>query len=119
MAEQKTQTVYASCGFSGNGRNVEYELVRIEDNENGRSYAVVVDGKRLGTIARENATFERKSKNHTFVNARWQSLRWFGKSEVDPTARLYQFDKETRAGAAKEVIEAWLRHENRKAEGNA
>lgn len=106
-------SVRVNAGYGEPYRDVVYELHRIEDNEHGRQYAVVVGGLRIGTIFRRPATFERKPRKSRVVTCRWSSLRWFGQSEADPTARLYQFDCETRPLAAKGVVEAWVRSEGR------
>lgn len=99
-------------GLWGNPyRDYAVTLIRCEDNTHGRRYHVKVKGKIIGRIERDEATFERKSAGNRFVNARWSSLRWFG--VLGEYRKQYDFPRETRAGAAKEVVEAWLREKQK------
>lgn len=54
-------------------------MVNLVLSETGvKAYDVVSDdGSIIGTVAQEMATFERRTPGRRYVNARWQSPRWF------------------------------------------
>lgn len=78
-------------------------------NEHGNVYAAFVGEEKIGTIQKGRAVFERRTKGSRVVTARRNSLRWFGRSTIEETARLYDFPQETIGGAAKLLAECYAR----------
>lgn len=85
-------------------RDGSAELVLIDDGANNtfekrrrwggekiitrmKRYAVMVEGKKIGEVYQDRATFERKTPGRTYVNSRWTNVRWFYDLDQDPAFR--------------------------------
>lgn len=77
-----------------------------------KRYDVMLDGKKIGEVYQDRATFERKTPGRTYVNSRWTNVRWFYDLEKDPAFRTKygerrSTDNETRQRAVEGLL--WLR----------
>lgn len=87
-------------------RTVRVVLTYDGRNTHGRTYKAAIEGEEFGGVEQWETTFERRSKGNRYVNARWQSLRWYG---VPPYPRKRTLDQETIKRAAKALAEEWHR----------
>lgn len=78
--------------------------------QKGRAYAVFLDGERIGIVFATTETWERRTPGARYVNARGQKPAWQYEPEGwGQSLRTYHHKKDTRASAAFDLAEEYLR----------
>jgi len=64
---------------------------------------------RLGRVFQSMATMERKTPGRMYVDARWESPRWYYEADGDHFRNVYSSPLETRREATQGLIDAYKR----------